>query len=467
MTSLPNRGDTAVYGRLFEIYSEPNQTLLRAVETIISPNAEYLANFFYANLLDISESAPFLDHRLVSERLRDSLANWVRSLFLPTDDASVRQHIQSQQTIGDVHARINVPMRLVNHGFRIIKDEIARILGTSGLDDTLKFQAIVLINDAIDFSASLINETYLLHHMRDETDVQALRMQLTGVSLVVESERLKSSIFDWLRKTITKAYESFPEGNPSLSPIDESELGLWITYKADWILADQPDLLKKMKRQFEQTNICMKKLSNAISGHDRALLLSLIQSLNEKVSEVAATLADFASHAYEMESGKDSLTRLLNRRFLPAILQNMIRASRWTSSLFSILSCDLDNFKEINDSYGHAAGDLVLASFADFLASNVRTTDYVFRLGGDEFMIILGGANAMASLAIANNMLSKLANLKVAIDERTLLNVHVSIGIAQYDRHPDYMHILHDADDALYQAKHMGKNKVFVKPVVT
>jgi diguanylate cyclase len=170
----------------------------------------------------------------------------------------------------------------------------------------------------------------------------------------------------------------------------------------------------------------------------------------------------FSSHTYEMESGRDPLTRLLNRRFLPAVMQNMIRISKASSSTFSVFSCDIDDFKQINDQYGHDVGDQALVQFGDFLASALRATDYVFRMGGDEFLIVLAGANQKLSINIVTKLLEKIEAHTFSLGSDLMLSLKTSIGVVEHDGHPDYSRILKAADEALYEAKRKGKNTFYL-----
>ncbi len=449
--------------RLYQIYTSDNRKLLVEIQEIINPNAVDLANYFYTNLMGINESHQFLDHELVSKRLHQSMKEWIQSLFLPSDERSVAEHMKWQRTVGDVHARVNVPMRLVNHGIRLLKSKMGNLIVEADLEDSQKYLGLVLVNNLLDFSSSLINESYLNFRMSNERDMQALRTQMMSVSFVVELERLRSSLFDWLRKTITKIYSRYPEQSTNLDSVYTTDFGLWVIYKAELLLSDQPDLIDKLKSQMNSIEDTITKI-NQLEGHDsKAELSEAIDFLNESISNVGWLVGDFSTQAYEMESGRDPLTRLFNRRFLPSVLQSMIRVTVSTDSVFSILSCDLDNFKEINDRFGHDVGDLALIQFGDFLLSFVRATDYVFRLGGDEFLIILAGAQADVGTSIAKKMLERLLTHEFDLKNGTSVKLSASIGVVEYDGHPDYMRIIKSADNALYKAKNVGENSYYLE----
>lgn len=452
-----------VFERLFRIYTNSNRDLLISIQKIVAPQAVSLAAFFYDQMLELDETGPFLNHQVVSDRLHRSMTKWIETLFLPNDERSVADHMKWQSVVGDVHARINVPMRLVNHGIRLLKQEIGGLIMKADLEPEQKYQGFILVNDLLDFSSSLINESYIAHRIDNENDMQALKLHMMSVSVVVEIERLRASLFDWLRKMVTDIYQKFPDQKPALSSIYNTEFGLWLLYKAELIYSERPDLIQKLKRQLNRVEENIEKINN-LSGKDLKTELSLaLEYLSENISSTAWLLGEMSTHAYEMESGKDTLTRLFNRRFLPSIMQNFIKAAKTSSTTFSILFCDLDEFKKVNDTYGHDAGDKALISFGEFLVSSVRATDYVFRMSGDEFCIVLAGADGKTAVSIAQKILVQLRYVQVKIDETTSLSLKSSIGVVQYDGHPDYERILKDADGALYQAKKKGKNSYHTK----
>jgi diguanylate cyclase len=451
------------YERLFRIYTDPNRDLLLSVQKIISPNAEFLADYFYQNMLEIEESGQFLNHNVVSERLHRSMAAWIKSLFLPSDEMSVAEHMKWQQKVGDVHARINIPMKLVNYGIRLLKNEMERLLRESDLADNQKYQGLVLVNDLLDFSSSLINESYVVHHIHNENDSQALKTHLMSISLVVQLERLRSSMFDWLRKTVTEIYEGNPDQKLELPSAYTTDFGLWAIYKSELLFSERPDLIAQLKKNLEVVQENIDKINLLTGENFKNEIGKVVDSLSQSISSIAWLLGDISSQTYEMESGRDTLTRLLNRRFLTSVMQNMIKAARATSSTFSIISLDIDEFKQINDKYGHAIGDKALVFLGEVLTSNTRVTDYAFRMGGDEFTAILAGIDAKSSGRIAKKILEFLSTHPLNLDNGTAIHLKVSIGVAQYEGHPDYMRLLKDVDDALYQAKTNGKNTFYIK----
>ncbi|WP_225218192.1 GGDEF domain-containing protein [Luteimonas colneyensis] len=164
----------------------------------------------------------------------------------------------------------------------------------------------------------------------------------------------------------------------------------------------------------------------------------------------------------DLESGRDALTRLLNRRFLPTILRREIALQANTGRQFAVLMLDLDHFKAINDTHGHEAGDRALKHVAALLVQNTRGSDYLFRYGGEEFVVVLGSVSRDDALAIAEGLRNAIASSPVTLADGSTLRLTGSIGAAIQDGHPDYERVLARADAAMYAAKRAGRDRVVV-----
>jgi diguanylate cyclase (GGDEF)-like protein len=153
----------------------------------------------------------------------------------------------------------------------------------------------------------------------------------------------------------------------------------------------------------------------------------------------------------------DKLTSLYNRvKFEQKLKEEMSRVQRYKSEPFSIVLSDVDNFKQINDTYGHITGDIVLQRIAGVVKTTIRTTDLACRWGGEEFVIIYPHTNVSQALE-ASEKIRKLIN-KLKFD--AIKNVSCSFGIAQFEADDTMQSLLARADQAMYQAKKGGKNRV-------
>ena len=168
------------------------------------------------------------------------------------------------------------------------------------------------------------------------------------------------------------------------------------------------------------------------------------------------TNAKLAEEELRYDAGHDSLTGLLNRRRFVAELSTRIATS---VSPIALCLCDIDHFKSVNDSYGHAAGDEALSAFAQVLRTNVRREDIVARLGGDEFCALLPGLSASDVKTMIERIRHEFSR-KVFTIENELFSVTASFGIADIVPGMTVAQFLQSADDALYHAKACGRNEV-------
>jgi diguanylate cyclase (GGDEF)-like protein len=160
----------------------------------------------------------------------------------------------------------------------------------------------------------------------------------------------------------------------------------------------------------------------------------------------------------------DELTGLPNRRrFVSALSAELSRAAR-ADGRVSVLLCDLDDFKRVNDEYGHVAGDLVLKHVADVIRDCLRDIDVPARLGGEEFAVVLPDATAEGATIVAERIRAQLEESVIPIDGGGV-TVTASFGVASCPPCEASDALLADADKALYAAKRRGKNVTVVAPV--
>ena len=176
--------------------------------------------------------------------------------------------------------------------------------------------------------------------------------------------------------------------------------------------------------------------------------------LERKETELQAVLAQ----AHEV-SHTDALTFLPNRRQIMVDLQNAVTFSDRYGTPLTISMLDIDNFKRINDTYGHTSGDEVLRSLAGKLRQHIRHPDTIGRYGGEEFLIVLPHSTVKAATEQAQRLCEQIRALPITVGEQTL-SVTISIGIAQYKiQKEDWQTFLTRADGALYQAKNKGRDQ--------
>ncbi len=188
---------------------------------------------------------------------------------------------------------------------------------------------------------------------------------------------------------------------------------------------------------------------------------SIIRPVNKlnALSSVASDLL-LENERMRLESQTDSLTKLLNRRSMNTIMENLWHQYLTTNDGFSFAILDIDHFKKVNDRYGHEAGDKVLQELSALLLRNLRKDqDFAFRYGGEEFALISTHMNAEKMhlfverlLDLARKMTIKVNNVKIRIT--------FSAGVSDTTQVESPQQIIHQADLALYQAKNSGRNRI-------
>ena len=160
----------------------------------------------------------------------------------------------------------------------------------------------------------------------------------------------------------------------------------------------------------------------------------------------------------------DDLTLAFNGRYLLPRLHDELRRSRGETTTISIAMLDLDHFKRVNDTYGHARGDAVLRAFCDRVRDKTRRSDLLVRRGGEEFVLVLPATDHERALALAERIRRSVAEPAFDDDAGPPIRQTVSIGVATWDGHETAEDLLHRADMALYAAKSAGRDRVWSLP---
>jgi diguanylate cyclase len=211
---------------------------------------------------------------------------------------------------------------------------------------------------------------------------------------------------------------------------------------------------------------------DSIKAKLSALVIALDKDMNEAMtvikqehSEIANLKKKIKTLENELESAKeeagiDFLTKLYNRKILDEELERFEELFSRFDDSFSMVFFDIDHFKKINDSYGHMAGDVVLASFAQILKKSSREVDIVGRWGGEEFVALLPKTDIEGAKRYAEAIRSAVEKTKFIYKE-TRIDVNVSCGCAERKHTGSLKELLKSSDEQLYKAKQNGRNRVY------
>ena len=158
------------------------------------------------------------------------------------------------------------------------------------------------------------------------------------------------------------------------------------------------------------------------------------------------------------ESELDFLTKLYNRRTLFRFLEHLVAMAKRGNEKLSLFIMDIDKFKEVNDTFGHQAGDEVLVNFAQIIKNNIRKADIAARFGGEEFCIVTPYTSLPEACVVSEKIRKAVRENGINVQGRRI-DITVSSGIAELDKDDDIGSLIKKADDALYRAKQEGRNR--------
>ena len=268
------------------------------------------------------------------------------------------------------------------------------------------------------------------------------------------------------------------EGGPRIvyvNPAFEKLMG----YTADEVVGQNPKILqgpatddktryKLRKAMREGTSIRTQILNYDKAGNELWLDINMVPLFDENgtLTYYAAIERDLTEHKklqshLESMATTDSLTGLANRQaFLQRAKNEFIRARRYARPL-TVVMIDIDRFKSINDQFGHAAGDEVLRQVADICQSSLRGSDFMGRVGGEEFVLLLPDTPRSNAYHVAERMRIHLCETPIKLENGASLTITASFGVAPMNEaDSDFNVVLERADDAMYLAKHGGRNLV-------
>ena len=420
-----------------------------------------LANHFYTAMLQHAEAVLFLSHDEVKNRLSRSMQNWVCSLYSTKNIGDIRTVIAHQTKIGEVHARISIPVHLVLRGARLLKERF-KVLILEELNPQDAQLVTAFASVMIDMAMEVMSQAYSTFHERHSRAEEGYRLFAITQNIASEKERQRAALLDWENQLMFDLAMGLSADQLPL--IRSSEFGLWFRHKGAHSFegATETSAILEAINQIDDMQLPLFALDENTQDPNRRI--QLLRELREQAKSIAYHLDLLFEQNNELESGRDVLTRLLNRKFLPVVLNKQINSARSDGHSFAVLAIDLDHFKRINDTYSHEAGDMVLQQLGAMLINKSRAGDYLFRMGGEEFLMIMVDTNEQTAPQAAEKFRKLIAAETFRLPQDATTTITASMGLALFTGHPDYQQLLRRCDAALYQAKNNGRNQLVIAP---
>ena len=237
--------------------------------------------------------------------------------------------------------------------------------------------------------------------------------------------------------------------------IEEKET--WADQPDTWVLTTKMPMFNEEGKIVGTFGISRDITARKISEENLRQQASRLQDQIEEINLLQEQLQDQAIH--------DTLTGLYNRRMMEMMLAHQLTLCQQTKQTFSLVIIDIDEFKKINDEYGHQVGDTLLEEFGKCILASTRADDFSCRYGGDEILMAFQKMSIKQAIRKADLIRQRLGEIVIHHEDRSI-SVTVSIGIATSPIHGKTIEeLIKKADEALYAAKEKGRNQVFLADV--
>lgn len=425
------------------------------VSRVAAASAQTAASAFYVALMADPRAIGLLDHEAVNTRLHASMARWITLLFDP--EVPAPRQLEVQRRTGEVHARIGVPIELLARGAREVKRSLAEHLAREPVAPAQLIEGVQHVYEMIDLAIGRMGAASVADTERQTRTDEAYRLYFLSQDLSAERDRQRSRLLEWAHQILVRNYwapasESMPQPEPV-----SSEFSLWLEHKASILFDDAPELAQIRERIARIENELLPRLSRMRTSPDEAW--PIVAGINDSIGEVKALLSSMFDRFTAAEEGRDTVTpRLLSRRYFPTVAKREIATAQRRGSGFALMLCDLDHFERARESLGAAAADLLLGLVADVLVEHVRAGDFVFRVGDDQFLILLVEMDAGAVMTTAESLRQRIERTQPRSPGQAGMPLRASLGVALFDGHPDYQRLLNRAADALRRAQREGGN---------
>lgn len=457
---LDDESDTVsdVIADFHKVFDRCPPEVRRQVRRVVVTFRDEMVDALYRALEGDTTSGRFLPGPERRDRILHLLSEWLGHLFSAEDATEIAAVVAYQKQIGEVHARINLPPHLMIRGMSELRRDLIYRLADTPLDREALLKAADWVGTTMDVARAVIITSFVGGTERAARTDEAYRLFALGQNLQVERERQRAALLEWVHTVLRILHRPPPR---AVLPLAGSEFGLWFRHKGVAMFEGTVEVrqIDEAIRQIDE--MIVPRLATLRVGDEDGEPNAPLSLLDTAVADIKFHLGTLFEAHIEVENGRDPLTRLLSRRFVPIVLGREITLSRAGGGRsFSVAMVDIDDFKLVNDRLGHEAGDIVLQQTAATIANALRAGDFAFRYGGEEFLVCLTELSPREVSSRLDTLRRRIAASEVPLPNGVVATVTVSIGVVAFDGHPDFQQLISRADAALYRAKNLGRDRV-------
>jgi len=325
---------------------------------------------------------------------------------------------------------------------------------------------------------------------RDIVDIlnifQKINNRVAHIYLIKYSKKLislntirRNSLSDLIEKNLIQHYEShllwlsdlakhiLDKSKVSFPELDHNrcDFGKWLHDEAKNIIKNNSKY-ESIAKTHQHLHLFAKKIFDLLEKNESHIVITYLEKCELISLSIGTELALMDQILINKQITKDTMTGALNRHSLASVFESQYELSLATSNPFILAICDLDFFKNINDTYGHIAGDILLKSFVDTVKQNIRNSDIIIRYGGEEFVIMLPSINKRKGKQVLEKIREAFENNVITFKDK---QVKATVSIGMIEIKPQHLYqksFLNEyimiADQKLYLAKDNGRNRVEV-----
>lgn len=406
----------------------------------------------------------FLNEQLQPEHFDEHDVKLLKKVLFTIiyDDPGHTQGIDSLgNTISDVYFKSDLPYIIVYNHLNCIQNDLTHIFLKKEM-----YQRVSLIFHKYETLKAGVGSCYLAHYLS--------RLQSSNqIRLIRLSELIQKNLLVYYEAHILwldAVAECIRRNDVTLLQdrhADECVFGQWLMNEGRTIISNNSkfNALNNLHETLHHHSLQIESTMLSKNNIHHLSCLSHLEKMEMLSLEIGTELAIIETNTMITKAAKDPLTGVLNRCSLEQIFYNQYEVAIATENSFVLAMCDLDRFKNINDTHGHLAGDSVLCSFAKIFQEELRNSDVIIRYGGEEFVVILPASNLEQAKNILDKTRITFYNTNVNYEGISIPS-SVSIGVVEVDpmlsisHDIAFTHYLTQADKNLYLAKSEGRNRV-------
>lgn len=407
--------------------------------------APRLAARFYAELMAVPGARHFLSHERVQQRLLREMQRWIVGLFDVAPTEKFDGPVAHQVAVGAVHARIRLPVELLAIAFHVLGRELREELEMQVSEAGERTLTVHYAMAVMSIANGLILAAFVHEIERGVRNDEAYRHISFQHDAKFERERQRAALSEWAQRVLMSI--PLPQQRHGLTPLCRSEFAQWLEHKGRVMFEgiEELDTVRAAMRQIDDAVLPL------LAGGtlDQEDFPRLVQELDSSLELIRYVMNDLFDRVTSLDAGRDSVTRLLNRRYLHSILAREVATHTAAAAPFSVLLVrvhDAPGVGHDREPGEHRAHQL--QRIAASLGEHVKAGDHLFRYSDQDFLIVEVETAPDLVWTRAQKLLQRL----IAVAGGAALRRPVDIAVVAFDGHPDFQQLLRRAEFSIASA---------------